>query len=299
MKYEKREERLKIHGGIAYNHNQIEPTYLSYQPYDQVNYRLMYYAWANKKWDKFSVSLLFNNDGRQNMLDSTISNRQTLGFIPTYSSGDLTIGWEAYYQLGQNSMDQNVNAFLLSVHIKLKTKLTPITIGVDYASGTELNGDKNTDHSWNPLYGVNHLFYGTMDYFYVGNDFGQGGMTTGLIDYYLKTSFDFNTVKKQSLGAQLHYFMSPVTLYDLTDPSGLATVTNTIGTEIDLKYTNNLSPNVKVQVGYSQMFGTDALKQIKGMASVADGYTETGTNNWAWVMVNFNTNFFQKKSKVH
>ena len=295
VKYTNDAQKLKVHGGIAYNQSQAEPKYLSYAAYPQNNYKMMYYAWANKKWDKLNMSLLFNNDGRETQVDSTILNRQTIGLIPTYKSGKWTIGAEAYYQLGENGAKQDVNAYFLSVNATLKTKLTPITIGADYASGTTHNADSTVDNSWNPLYGTNHKFYGFMDYFYVGNGHGQAGRNSGLIDVYAKTNFQLGQSKKHFLLAHLHYFMSPVELRDLTVSDPEATVSSGLGTEIDLVYKWVLTKGVVANVGYSQMFAADSMKQIKGLANEVNGYTKTGANNWAWVQLNFNTNLFTFK----
>jgi hypothetical protein len=89
--------------------------------------------------------------------------------------------------------------------------------------------------------------------------------------------------------------MSPVELRDLTDLDETATVSAVLGTEIDLVYKWVLTKGVVANVGYSQMFATDSMKQIKNMADLGNGYTKTGMNNWAWVHINFNTDLFTFK----
>lgn len=299
LKYKNEAQKLDVHAGIAYNQLQTEPKYLSYAAYSQNNYKVMYYAWAHKKWDKLDVSLLFNNDGREKAFDSTVVNRQTIGLIPSYKSGKWKFGMEAYYQMGETAgateKNNKVSAYFVSLNATYKTNLTPITLGVDFASGNAHDADANTENAWNPLYGTNHKFYGFMDYFYVGNPHGQRNGSTGLIDIYAKTNFQLTESRKDFLLVHVHYFMSPVELLDLTDAAGTATADAGLGTEIDLVYKHVFSKGVSANVGYSQMFSTDSMKQIKGMASVADGYTKTGSNNWIWAQINFSTEIFKFK----
>ncbi len=305
LRYNNKAAKFKADAGISFNQAQNEPSYLNYQPYlgsngqPMGNYKMMYFLWANKAWDKMDVSFVFNNDGREKGFDTTIVNRQTLGLIPTYKSGKWKFALEAYYQMGETAgaaeENNKVSAYFVAFNATYKTKLTPITIGADFASGNAHDADANTENGWNPLYGTNHKFYGFMDYFYVGNAHGQNNGSTGLIDIYGKTNFQLGQSKKHFLLAHLHYFMSPVELLDLTSIDPDATVSSGLGTEIDLVYKFVISKGVVANIGYSQMFATDSMKQIKNQANVINGYTETGMNNWMWAQVNFSTEFFKFK----
>lgn len=295
IKYKDGSKKFTAHAGAAFNQLQVEPKYLSYAAYVPDNYKIMYYVWLHKDWEKLSGSFVFNNDGREKAADTTIVNRQTFGLVPSFNAGKLKLEGELYYQMGFNPGGKRISAYLVSLSATLKTKFTPITLGFDYASGTSKDADANTDNAWNPLYGTNHKFYGFMDYFYVGNPFGQNGRTTGLIDIFGKTKFNLGSSKKHSLIGHIHYFMSPVELIDLTDSAGTATVGSGLGTEIDLVYKFVFAKGVSANLGYSQMFATDSMMQIKGMASVADGYAKTGVNNWIWAQINFSSDFFTIK----
>ncbi len=296
LKFSDKAAKLKVHAGVAFNQAQTEPTYLSYSQYPNAgNYKMMYYLWAHKEWDKLSGSFLFNNDARENVTDTTLLNRQTLGLIPTYKAGKVTVNGEFYYQMGKNPGEQEVSAFFISLNATMKTKITPVTIGFDYASGTAHDAEATVDNSWNPLYGTNHKFYGFMDYFYVGNTHGQDDRVSGLIDMYAKTNFRLGKTKKHFLLAHVHYFMSPVELRDFTNVAVNATVSTGLGTEIDLVYKHVFSKGVSANLGYSQMFATDSMKQIKGQANLVNGYTQTGMNNWIWAQINFHTDFFTSK----
>jgi hypothetical protein len=172
---------------------------------------------------------------------------------------------------------------LFTLHGTLQTDITPLTLGFEYLSGTA-RGEDN-DKSFNPLYGTNHKFYGFMDYFYVGNYHGQagGGRASGLIDVHLKTKFNFG--EKSNLGANLHYFASPVKVYEGAGTGG-DTYGSTLGTEIDLVYTLTLSQNVKFNLGYSHMFATETMEAVKS------GGNHSALNNWAWAMISFKPRLF-------
>ena len=64
-----------------------------------------------------------------------------------------------------------------------------------------------------------------------------------------------------------------------------------LGTEVDLVLGYKLYKNISLNVGYSQMFGSDSLQIIKG-GDVNE------TNNWAWAMITFKPNLFKSKPKA-
>ena len=277
------DRNCQLHLAFAFNQQiPFEPGKLSGTEYFGVNnYKTMLFGWWNRKFDNGAVSVLFHNDGRQVEADTTIANRQTYAVLGNYNLGDIKLDGEFYYQGGKNGSKTSVNAMLIAVHGTLKTDITPITLGFEYLSGTSMADD--TDKSFRPLYGTNHKFYGFMDYFYVGNNHGQGGSTSGLIDVHLKTKFKLG--QKSSLMANLHYFASPVKIYKTFDTSG-DTYGSSLGTEIDLVYTIVLTKDVKFNLGYSQMFATETMEAVKG------GGDKSAMQNWAWAMIAFKPQLF-------
>lgn len=274
---------LKFDLGLAFNQTGFEPTKLSGTYYDRNNYKSMQFIWANKSFGDLNISALVQNDGRQVKADSSTAYRQTLALIPTYKAEKFTVGAELYYQMGQNAVDNDVNAYLLAAYLTYKTKLTPLTLGVDLVSGTEAaDALEGEDKSFAPLYGTNHKFYGFMDYFYVGN----GHANVGLTDIYLKTKFKVG--KKSNLSAHLHQFMAGVDVIDPANPS--STLDAALGTEIDLVYSVKLADEVGLNIGYSQLFATDTMEAIKG--GDADEM-----NNWAWIQFNFTPTLIKQKIK--
>ena len=298
---------IKMDGAVAFNNSGTEPTFLNAYPtpYGLNNYKNMQMIHVSKKYEKAYVSLIFQNDGRQvvSTIDTTVQYRQTYGVV---ANGNLTkavkLAGEFYYQGGINGVGQTVNSIFANLQVTLKTKITPITVGGDYASGTKLE-DTGKDNAWNPLYGTNHKWYGFMDYFYVGNGFGQGGRTTGLIDLYLKTNFEI--AKKQTLAVHGHYFMSPVELYstDVNVIPNTVKLNSDLGVEIDLVYKFVVQKDFNIQVGYSHMFATESMEAIKTFPGsqngtiMQDGRAVNGMNNWAFLMLQFKPELFNSKKK--
>ncbi len=269
----------KLHLAVAYNQKvPFEPGKLYGTDYLGINnYKSMIFAWWNKKCDNGEYSLLFHNDGRQVAADTSTAYRQTYGALGNIMLGGVKLDGEFYYQGGKNSADTDVNAFMIAIHAMMKTDITPITFGFEYLSGTSTTD--NTDKSFNPLYGTNHKFYGFMDYFYVGNNHGQGGKTSGLIDGHVKTNFSLG--KKSNLAANLHYFASPAKIYKTPSEN----FGSTLGTEVDFVYSLALTKDVKFNLGYSHMFATETMEAVKGG-------DKSALNNWVWAMVAFKPQLF-------
>ncbi|MCC9166370.1 alginate export family protein [Pontibacter harenae] len=269
------------HAGGAFNQNvPSEPTKLHDTFYGGIdNYKTMQYLWLHKEIGGTKFSALFFNDGRQRASDSTVFFRQTYGVLGEKALGAIRLGGEFYFQGGKDLAGRTVRAYLASLQATYATKLTPITLGVDYLSGSDAFDTRN--NAFTPLYGTNHAFYGFMDYFYVGNNHGQNGRTAGLVDVYLKTNFKLG--EKSSLLGQLHHFESPTTVYAPLE--GAPALSSRLGEEIDFMYNHNVSPDFNLKVGYSQLYATESMEALKGTA----GRT---VNQWAWVMLTFKPTFF-------
>ncbi|GAB5558308.1 MAG: alginate export family protein [Schleiferiaceae bacterium] len=266
-----------IYAGGAYNTNALEPTYLVNSFYANNNYKNMQFAWAtyttgsgNTQWN-----FLFQNDGRQSALDSTLNYRQTFGFgAKSKLTDQFSIDGLAYAQTGQNSVGVDIPfAYLLSLALTYQTDFMPITIGGDFLSGTSQNDTE--DHSFDPLYGTNHKWYGYMDYFYVGNPHRQSPWgSAGLIDIYLKGAKKFG---RHTVKLDLHEFMAPVSIYDGNQEE----MDSHLGFEIDVTYAYQISDDIKLTAGYSQMFASETMDAIKVSPD------PSGFNNWFYLMIDF------------
>ncbi len=272
---------FSVHAGAGFNQSfSLEPTKLADTYYGGVdNYKSMEFLWLHKDWASGKLSALFFNDGRQRT-DSSAYARQTYGLVGEKKAGPATLTGEFYYQAGDDVARRTISAYLAAVSVTVPTKLTPLTLGVDYLSGSDATDTKN--HAFVPLYGTNHAFYGHMDYFYVGNNHGQGGRTAGLADFYLKTNFKLTA--KASLLAHVHHFESPATVYQpgTTDQK----LASRLGEELDLILNANVSPEFNFKLGYSHFLSTPSLDALKGRAGQQH-------NQWAWVMLTFKPVLFK------
>ncbi|MDA3906547.1 MAG: hypothetical protein PF484_10775, partial [Bacteroidales bacterium] len=157
--------------------------------------------------------------------------------------------------------------------------------GFEYLSGTSLQEkteNPNELKSFAPLYGTNHKFNGHLDYFFVGNH----GNNVGLIDIYATLKYQIN---KWSFFATPHYFMAEA---DVTKPLTITTYDNLdkgLGLEIDFGLSYAAKKDMKINIGLSQMFGTETLAYIQGH-SATNNYSKSGT--WAYLMFVFKPNFY-------
>jgi Alginate export len=243
------------------------------------NYKTMQYLWLHKSWAAGKASVLLLNDGRQRT-DSSTYYRQTYGLVGEQKLGVATLEAELYHQRGTSPAGRTLRAYLAALHLTVPTRLTPLTLGADYLSGSDARDAR--DHAFDPLYGTNHSFYGLMDYFYVGNNHGQQGRTAGLVDTYLKTSFKLSP--KASLLAHAHYFAAPATIYDPANSDN--ELAARLGEELDLVLNVNVSPEFNLKTGYSSLLATSSLDALKGR----DGQPH---NQWAWLMLTFKPVLFQ------
>lgn len=288
---EYRDSTSSLDIGAAFNQDANTPEFakLTNTFYNQVgNYKTMQYAHYHKNFTNGGLSALFLNNGLQAPQDSLGNSKtrfsQTVGLIGDINISKIKLELEGYYQFGKDGAGRQISAFLLGASATTNiTSKTSVTVGGDYLSGSSLTDTKN--HSFNPLYGTHHKFYGFMDYFYVGNASAQMGKTIGLINPY--TKFKFGIGKGKALLAHLHHFLSPVTIY--SDPeSRSGDLSASLGTEVDLVFNANLSATTNLKVGYSQLFATESMQQIKGG-------NPDNTQNWFWVMMTFKPTLFQSK----
>ncbi|MEP4095251.1 alginate export family protein [Reichenbachiella sp.] len=272
---------FEFHIGAAFNQEDVnapsEPARLSGNFYSGVgNYKTMQYTWLHKDWGGSSLSFLMLNNGLQ-AADSTVHFSQTIGLYSKSKLSNVTLTGEVYYQMGNDISDQTIRAYLASLNVALKIGGSSISIGGDVLSGTDPGSSEN--NSFNPLYGTNHKFYGFMDYFYVGNSHRNAG----LIDIFLNTKF--KTGGKSAFIINLHEFRSHATILNESNSN----ISSRLGTEVDLVFNLNIADGANLKIGYSQMFATDSMQEIKGGDS-------SELHQWAWTMFTIKPTLFKEKS---
>ncbi len=279
--YEKDASKTKLHLGIAFNQDDDipEPALLQ-SPGARFysvggNYKTMQYGWFHKDFETLKLSLLALNAGYQNT-DSTESFKQTFGVIASKSLGTISIGGDVYYQTGEFN-SRKVDALLAGANMIIKTNATPVTIGYEYISGKDADDTSSSLTNFSPDFGTNHAHNGYMDYFFVGPANG----TVGVQDIYLKTKF---SIGKGSLMVNFHEFLTGSKQFSDSGEE----LSKAMGTEIDLVYVLKLDPDITLNLGYSQMLGTDTMEELRG----GDASLVT---NWAWTMITFKPTLFKSE----
>ena len=229
---------------------------------------------------KHYLSVLFNNVGFKNIkTDNKMYNMQTFGayYLGNGNLWDVTLS--AYYQFGKTELGKKTSATLLSAVVDYKiNKPSKIGLGIDYLSGDDTN--KNTQTStnvFNTLYGINHKFYGSMDYFFV-NPHGN----VGLLDTYIRYSSVINP--KLSISAVGHLFNSGAKIYQNNQKKS-----NYLGSELDLSFNYNIMNNISLTGGYSNFFNTESLRYLKKTPNAR------GNQDWVWISLNINPQIFKAK----
>lgn len=265
---------FKIHFGLAY-HQSGNRTNNIYTGPDA--YKSMQFLWFNKAFEKLSISFLALNNGVPYTVSGVgaviteqgIRYSQTIGTYAKYKLEKLTLGGNIYYQGGTDPSGLKLSAYeiLLESTYAISSN-TKMGLSFEILSGTDPS-ETTVNHSFTPLYGTNHKFNGHMDYFFVGNH----ANSVGLQD--ITASFT-HKIKSISLNAHIHAFLSDASL-----AGG-----NYLGTEADLFVVYPLADQIKIQVGYSQMFAGDGMLDIKG-GSLDE------IQNWAYLMFGFTPKFIK------
>lgn len=300
LKYET--EKFKAHLGLAFNQQQEVLFNTVYQGI--ANYKAMQFLWLHGNIGKSGLSFLFLNNGVEKMTKAATETEmaeyktiysQTIGVRFTPAFGPVKLAAAAYYQMGKINTDStNLSALYFALEGQFKpTDHTGLTVGFEYLSGTSLK-DKTEDtqriKSFTPLYGTNHKFNGHMDYFYVGNHGGN----VGLVDIYATFNAKFG---KWGLFVTPHYFMAaadlykPITINAKSDfnEDAYESLSKGLGIEIDFGLSYNPQKNMSINLGVSEMFGTETLGFVKEYSTVND-YSKNGM--WAYLMFVFKPNFY-------
>ncbi|QDO95354.1 hypothetical protein FNB79_15695 [Formosa sediminum] len=237
-------------------------------------YKAMQYGYLKKEWSTFSASVLILNNTFQNfeLVDGVrtydgfgVSSLQTIGTHLNYKSGAFGLAGNAYLQTGERVNELSVkSAFLVGLEATYK-----LSGGIGLGAGVEVisgnDADAGETGAFFPLYGTNHKFNGFMDYFYVGNH----ANSIGLVDVHVSANFKLNETSSLL-----------VKVLNFSGEQELASGEKSLGTELDLVYSKTFK-GFALKLGYSQMFASDGMYELKGVAEndAAD------TQNWAWAML--------------
>ena len=270
LKYKK--DSFKFDVGLAFNQSKENLTGTNLTTPN--TYKAMQYAWLHKDWSNFSGSFLFLNNGMQS--PNGLKYSQTIGTHLTAKKDKFTIAANLYYQFGNDVLDRDLNAYLLGLEAMFKaSEKAKIGLGVELQSGNDYNTPADENNAFTPFYGTNHKFNGFMDYFYVGNHINS----VGLLDLYAKANFKLNS--KSGLTAFVHNFSAAADINN--------SVSNQLGTEVDIVYGYKFTKDIGFKAGYSHLFPSEGMEVLKGNS-------DSNTNNWAWVMVTIKPTLFTSKN---
>ena len=267
-----------LHIGLALNANK-ETNF--YDNYVLQQYKTMQYFWYHGNYNHVGLSFLALNNGMAYIRNSKekIAFSQTIGPRINFKNKIIKLDASSYLQIGRIGLN-NVNAFYFSANAYLQiVKTFNTSVGFEYLSGKANNDSSSTIKSFNPLYGTNHKFNGYMDYFYVGNHTNSVGLT----DIYANFHFEKNKI---SLKFSPHYFASAANIY-----KGTLKQNNFLGTELDCTFGYQLMENVKLDVGYSQIFASSSMETLKGG-------NKLNMNNWVYVSISLNPKLLSIKNEI-
>lgn len=262
-------EGLDLDLAFAFNQENQSNLGSDYTITGMYSYKVMQLAYVTKKWEKSTFSFIFMNNGFQKYTGETeptpdgVYYRQTTGANFSFPVSPIQLTGSVYYQSGKANATTDLSALQWMGEAIYRLGKAAFTVGFESLSGTDQSGSEQ-NNSFFPLYGTNHKFNGLMDYFYVGNH----ANSVGLNDIYGKVQVKAS--EKSSLGAHFHHFSAQASLANGMDKN--------LGSEVDLVYSWAVSPVVKLNAGYSQLFATESMAAIKGGAY-------ENTNNWGWVML--------------
>lgn len=268
-----------VHLGLAFNQDSYtpEPAKLDNTFYASTNnYKTLHYTWIKKLFEKSSISVLLLNQGMQ-IAPDTVNYNQSIGVNVSHKIGESTFKGEWHYQAGKNGRFKKIKGFLAAISLDHSFNNVGTTIGIDWLSGDNPNTD--SFEAFTPWYGTNHKFYGLMDYFYVGN----GHKNFGLVNPYFKTHISINERTRWVL--HLHHFISDTRIKGSNHSK---TNNNILGNELDLVFSYNITPDVNLKLGYSQMFFA------RGMEVVKETMDPRKTASWGWAMLTLKPKLIKK-----
>lgn len=280
--------------GLAYNQNREQKTGTLYDGVPNgytagtnaigTMYKSLQFLYLGKKLKSGNVSFLVLKDDFQKYTTAATGgktlqkgtwNRLTAGpYIQSKLGKYWNITASAYMQNGKDKDGARLSAYMYSIKgIYEASRSFSIGPGFDYTSGTEAGSAKN--HSFDPLYGTPHKFWGQMDYFYVANGFGKGGLSDLFITTMTKIS------DKLSVQADVHQFSSASLLRNAKDEK----LSGNLGNEIDIIANYNLTKAISFQAGYCTFITTNSLATVKGVTNPQK------MANWAYLMINIKPEF--------
>ena len=266
---------LTIHLGSAFNNSGDSTQYLS--PYT-LSYKTLNYIWVSKKFSTLTLSALWVNDSFEKGTTNNVKKmyRNTVGgnIWFTDKTDLFSLHASGYYQFGHNKSNKSLRAYLLS--ITTQVQLSPkwaLQAGSDMYSGSKYDIASNKSNTFNKLYGTNHAFNGSIEYW-------SSLPNQGLVDLYVGTTTKFST--KFDLNFTFHKFSTTQRISQ--------TERKNIGSEIDITANYVVTKLFSLQGGWSSYFKTKGADVLKNKTDIATHFPQ-----WAYIQLTFKPTFFNKE----
>lgn len=272
LKYKKGD--FTIHAGSAYNNVGDSIQYLA--PYTQ-SYKTLNYIWLTKDLGKVSASALWVNDsfekGSVNNVTTTYRNTVGGNVWLTDKKNPFTFLASGYYQFGRDKSNRSLSAYALALTLQQKiNEKYSLVGGAETYSGSKDDIEPNKNNTFNKLYGTNHAFNGSIEYW-------STLPTQGLVDLYIGATAKPSS--KFDINLTYHNFSSAQTIE--------ANGKKAIGSEIDITANYIVSKQFAIQGGWSTYFSTNGTDILKNKVGV-----DTKFAQWAYIQLTFKPTFFTK-----
>lgn len=231
----------------------------------------------------WTLSAMNAMDGLQDPLIPRMTHlRFTNGGRIEWNKKSLYATLAAYYQFGNTPLGRKLSAWYLQPEVKYKlSDYFSARLGAEFISGDDATMPTTVSHSFDALYGVTHIFLGTMDlYTRFPNDLNGAG----IVSPYLFFSFNIN--KKLTIRADELLFFSQNNF--LVNGS---VINKYLGFENDLMLQYKTNSYTEIQMGYSWYLATKSTELIK-----KSGNHELW-QDWAYLMITFKPELFRWTQK--
>jgi hypothetical protein len=268
-------EDFSLHFGNAWN-NSSESSY--FPDAYTISYKSLNYLWMSRSFGKVSASAIYVNDryetGTVPAIQTTF--RNTAGINAGFSSRENPFSFHAtaYYQFGRDRENRKLKASLLAV--KFQYQLSgewSVLAGGDRFSGSRSDIAAGKSNTFNKLYGSNHSFNGSIEYW-------RNTPKQGLVDLY--AGINGNLSDKFTFNATFHRFAAQ---QKIAPERGRA-----LGAEWDITAGYMISKQFSLQGGWSAYFTNEGTEFLKQQAGVSTRFPQ-----WAYVQVTFSPVFFTKE----
>jgi hypothetical protein len=265
-----------VHFGSAYN-NAGETNFQPLAPYT-TSYKTLNFIRAEKNLGLLSASALWINDSYESGTEGnlTTSYRNTAGanLWLTDKKKPFSLSATAYYQFGHDKANNALNAWLLAIKAeqKLNDKYS-LQLGGDLYSGSANDIDAGKNNTFNKLYGTNHAFNGSIEYW-------RNLPQQGLVDVFAGVTAKL--LPKFDLNLTYHNFATQKAI----DAAG----TKDLGSEIDITANYTVNDQFAIQGGWSAYLTSDGADILKRKVNI-----DTRFPQWAYIQLTFKPVFFNKK----